>query len=92
MEVLEACVQFLLVVLPKFLVWLSWFLNLGPTMVMKFWYEKEISRLLSDEMYYEKVNAVPFAEMRSKLITINFWKDMVFLLERKVKNLHTPIF
>ena len=44
--------------------------NLGPTMVTKFWYEKEISRLLSDEMYYEKVNAVPFAEMKSKLITI----------------------
>ena len=44
--------------------------NLGPTIVTNYWYHKEVSRLLSDEKFYRKVEAVPFTSMKNKLISI----------------------
>ena len=44
--------------------------NLGPTLVTKFWHTKEVSRLLSDDKFYEKVSEVPFTTMKAKLLTI----------------------
>lgn len=44
--------------------------NLGPTLVTTLWYEKEVSRLLDDENFYERVQSLPFDIMKSKLITI----------------------
>ena len=39
-------------------------------MVTKLWYDMELSRLLSDEHYYEKVDNLPFSKMKLKLVTI----------------------
>ena len=44
--------------------------NLGPTIVTDSWYHREVSRLLSDDKFYKKVDAVPFTSMKSKLISI----------------------
>ena len=44
--------------------------NLGPALVTELWYKKEVSRLLSDEKFYERVSVVPFDAMKSNLITV----------------------
>ena len=44
--------------------------NLGPTIVTDSWYRGEVSRLLSDNVFYKRVDAVPFAMMKKALISI----------------------
>ena len=44
--------------------------NLGTVIVTKKWYEMELTRLLSDEKFYEKVDAVPYLVICDKLNTI----------------------
>ena len=43
--------------------------NLGPTIVTSSWYE-EVSRMLSDVLFYRRVDAVPFTSMKNALISI----------------------
>ena len=44
--------------------------NLGPALVTELWYQKEISRLLSDGKFYKRVHCIPFPSMKEKLTTI----------------------
>ena len=44
--------------------------NLGPTIVTSSWYEEEVSRMLSDVLFYRRVDAVPFTSMKNALISI----------------------
>ena len=44
--------------------------NLGPAVVTKAWYEKQVSRLLSDHLFYWKVDVVPFTSMKRILVSI----------------------
>ena len=69
--------------------------NLGPTLVTTQWYEKEVSRLLGDELFYEKVSSVPFDAMKLRLITIldRYGKSIGEKLIRSVLQFsdnHTP--
>ncbi len=44
--------------------------NLGSTIVTEFRYQEEVSRLLSDESFYEKVDVVPFISVKKSLVSI----------------------
>ena len=44
--------------------------NLGPTIVTESWYRNEVSRLLSDDVFYKQVDTVPFAAMGRALLSI----------------------
>ena len=44
--------------------------NLGPVIVTKTWYDKEVSRLLSDDLFYRKIDIVPFTSMKRVLLSI----------------------
>ena len=44
--------------------------NLGPVIVRESWYIREVSRLLSDERFYKKVDVVPFISIKRNLISI----------------------
>ena len=44
--------------------------NLGPTIVTDSWYKEKVSRLLSDELFYNRVDVVPFVSIKNTLISI----------------------
>ena len=69
--------------------------NLGPTIVTDVWYHREVSRLLSDENFYKKVEAVPFTSMKRNLISIlerygNTIGDKLISYILQYVDFHTP--
>ena len=44
--------------------------NLGPAVVTKAWYEKEVSWSLSDDLFYRKVDVVPSTSTKKVLVSI----------------------
>lgn len=44
--------------------------NLRPNIVTDFWYKEEVSCLLSDKLFYNGVNSVPFVSTKNTLISI----------------------
>ena len=44
--------------------------NLGPTIVTNCWYKEEVSRLLSNVLFYKRVDTVPFISMKNALTSI----------------------
>ena len=53
--------------------------NVGPTIVTDFWYRQEVSRLLGDDLFYKRVDFVPFVAMNRTLmlreVQLLYWRQ-----------------